>query len=153
MLQSLALPFYVDFGSELPELLKLHGPCSSVWTGNFVKESRCIEDLGEMIKFYGIKPYYLTLLQYRGGPDFKFQIYNSYAMEITYRNESQGSSSEFVCTNADIDRLACSYFFNAMDTVSADHIVVVESRHVVRQKYTEVRKDFFLVIEVFPFDE
>lgn len=143
LFQSLALPFYVDFGFELPELLKLHGPCSSVWRGRYVKESRSIEDVVLMIKFYGIRPYYLTLLQYRGGSGFKFQIYNPYTIEKTYRNESDGSSSEIVCTNVDIDRLSYIYSFITMDSVIADHILVVESRHVVRQKY-EVIRTYFL---------
>lgn len=33
---------------------------------------------------YGMKPYYLTLFRYTGGPNFMFHIFNPYAIEIPY---------------------------------------------------------------------
>lgn len=38
--------------------------------------------------YYGIKPYYMVIFHYIGGPNFRVEIYNECAVKISYRNET-----------------------------------------------------------------
>lgn len=71
------------------EKVKMHALSSRFWIGTYVKVSKYIENLDAMMNFYDIKPYYLILLQYKFGSNFKIEIYNPYVVEISYQTETQ----------------------------------------------------------------
>lgn len=59
-------------------------PNTTIWEENLCENGRSISNIESMISFYGIKPYYMIVFTYIGGLDYRFQIYNPYALEIPY---------------------------------------------------------------------
>lgn len=138
MLQRLPLPFYVDCGGELPLDVKLHDPSSAVWKGKYVKKSKSISELTAMMTFYGIKPYHMVLVKYEGGPDFKFQVYNSYAVEIKYPMDKYSSKLDFFCNSIEVDKLGSNFTFNAIGNFGGVHYLHIKQKHMWGCLFTEV---------------
>lgn len=137
-MQSLALPFYVDCGVELGTDVKLYGPSSVLWKGKFVKKSKSIEGLTEMMTFYGIKPYYMVVMKYEGEDKFKFEVYNPYAVEITYPFDGHASTLDLTCNSIEVDKLECNFLFNALGNFQGVFRLHIEPKHILGCTFTEV---------------
>lgn len=109
----LPLFFYVDCGEELSKELKLHGPSSTLWIGKYVSKRRSIEGLTGLMKCYGIKPYHIVVMKYNGGYQFRLEVYNSYAVKITYPPDRHESTLDLFCNSTKLDKLCCNFMFNA----------------------------------------
>lgn len=127
MLQKLSLPFAEKFRQTLPKKVFLHLPCTKIWRGNFSLENDSIVGLEKMMQYYGIKPYYMVLLNYVGDATFKVQIFNECAVEICYPFESFESHKKVAtrrsrtlvqilgvdCSDIEIARIRDTLSFNA----------------------------------------
>ncbi|KAK1393025.1 hypothetical protein POM88_012081 [Heracleum sosnowskyi] len=129
---SLEIPlvFYAHYGHELPENVFLHVDCSYVWQGKVVNGGKYIEELEDMINYYGIKPYHMVLLQYDRVENFKVQIYNPYAVEIMYPSEKSTGTANMVCNELKLDKLCCTFTHNALLNFSVVYYLVVEKSHL-----------------------
>lgn len=86
--QKISLSFFKECVDILPSIVKLHAPNSIIWDEKLCEDGRSILNVESMINYYEIKSYYMIIFCYMWGPDFRFQIYNTYALEIPYHISS-----------------------------------------------------------------
>ncbi|KAK1403412.1 hypothetical protein POM88_003017 [Heracleum sosnowskyi] len=73
--EKLPLPFYLEYGTQLPKKLFLHVPSNAIWPGELSEDKKHIEGLDEMMSFHNIQPYHIAMLEYLGdGKNFKFRF-------------------------------------------------------------------------------
>lgn len=84
MFQKLCSTFVDEYRNVLPLQIYLELPCRKSWKASFSRLDGCIENLEEMMNYYGIKPYHMIILHYFGGNTFKVNIFNECAVEIRY---------------------------------------------------------------------
>lgn len=67
--------------------------------------------------FYGIKPYYVFILEYNGGGNFRSQIFDHNAVEIYYPlrrisvNKPRVIEESF--SSIESDKMAAKFYYNA----------------------------------------
>lgn len=115
----------------------MHGS-SAIWKGRFEKKTKSIEDVKDMMTFYGIKPYHMVLMKYEGGLILNFKFYNPYAIEINYPIQGHASPSNLVYNAIEVDKLASNFSFNAFGNFSGVHQFRIEQKHLLGCSFTEV---------------
>lgn len=138
MFQRLFLPFYVDFCNDLPAIVKFHDPSGLVWKGTYVKKCKSTTDLSGMMSFYGIKPYHIILMSYKGGSDFHFQVYNPYTVEIPYHMDTHACNLELACNSLEVDKLSSNFSYNAYGNFGGVYHLLIEPKHLLGCTFTEV---------------
>lgn len=71
-------------GDKIPENVYLRVRNCDAWFGSYSRQNCCIHNVGRMMDFYGVKPYYLILLRYKGFGRFSIEIFNHMNIEIDY---------------------------------------------------------------------
>lgn len=119
----------------------MHMPNGVVWCGSYVKKSTCVEGLEQMMNYYSVKPLHLILIHYIGGPDFELEIFNPYAVEITYpfkiQNNQESNSRDYsgesfqngIC-DIELDKLFGNLCFNALNKSREIYQLVIEIDHL-----------------------
>ncbi|XP_074365289.1 uncharacterized protein LOC141706428 [Apium graveolens] len=134
----LALPFCCECGDGLPDQLSLHVKSGCVWIGKYVKGSFCIEGLEVMMKYYQLKPYYLAKLHYVGGDAFSVTFYTPYAIELKFPIVTDFLSSGGECAAVQVDRLCCTFNYNAKSNFVGLFNLQIQSHHLTDKPYTKV---------------
>ncbi|WOH00705.1 hypothetical protein DCAR_0520079 [Daucus carota subsp. sativus] len=130
----------------MPERLLLLVPGKVVWNALFRKDRSWIEGLEKMMIFYCIKPYYMLIFEYVGGPSFNLEIYNPYGVEINYwispkSDEALAADrSFFEFSDLEIDKLCGTLSHNVYNNGSGLYDLLVNQNHLRKKEYYKILK-------------
>ncbi|KAL1809348.1 hypothetical protein ACET3Z_026338 [Daucus carota] len=132
----LPLPFFVTFEESLPTDLVLHGPLDDLWPCTYRKGDNRIHGLEDWMDYYKVKPYNIVRLHYLDGPDFRFEIFTQYAVEMSYNSVI----SEIASKNCvyEVDKLCSKYLFNGFRNCVGKYSLVIDSNHLVEESYPKL---------------
>ena len=135
-MQKLPLPFYVTYDESLPSNLVLHGPSNDLWPCTYRKGDYRIHGLEDWMDFYKVKPYSVVRLYYLDGPNFRFEVFTPYAVEMNY----PAASSDISSKNSvyEVDKLCSKYMFNGFCNCSSKYSLLIEANHLVEGSYPKV---------------
>lgn len=81
-------------------------------------------------------------LFYLDGPDFRFEIFTQYAVEMNYTAViSDTASKNFVY---EVDKLYSKYLFNGFRNCVGKYTLVIDPSHFVQESYPKVNLVIFL---------
>ncbi|KAK1405178.1 hypothetical protein POM88_004783 [Heracleum sosnowskyi] len=92
---------------------------------------------------YCVRPYSMVAFQYKGGSSFTVNIFNEYAMEISYPLFSTVEKEMipnviFKLGDNEVDQLNGTFIFNAYNSSVGDYDLLIEKEHLKRKQYHKV---------------
>ena len=143
-MQKLPLPFYVTFMNSLPSKLVLHGPSNDLWPCTFDKGDHRLHGLEEWMDHYKVNPYNVVRLHYLDGPDFGFEIYTQFAVEMNYPAVTSVPASKR--SVYEVDKLFSKYLFNGFRNCVGKYSLSIDHSHFVEESYPKVTFQYFGIL-------
>lgn len=133
--------FCSEIGEKIPVNVYLRVRNCDAWSGLYSHENYCINDVGRMMAFYDVKPYYVILLEYKGHGRFFVEIFNNHNIEIDYplrpictkEQQSIGyvsRSEERQYVPIELAKMASVFYYNALNKSTVTCNVVIRNDHL-----------------------
>lgn len=128
----------MNFGPNIPEKVYLKEPTGTIWVGKYDKSTGKIEGVQNMICFYGMTKYNLSMLQYVGDCNFNLYIFNSNAVEIEYPFGYIVDESGREVSEHQKDKIAMQFKFSAYTNPCKMYELKIEKKHLQTNVYNKV---------------
>lgn len=141
-LQHLPYEFCFEFGNQIPNYVYLGFTNGDTWGGVYKANKSTIENLSQMMDFYGIKPYYVFMLEYNGGGNFRTQIFDHNAVEICYPLKrvllKKPRVIEETFSSIELDKMAAKFFYNASSDSRDSYDLFIKKEHLQQKTVIQV---------------
>lgn len=141
--------FCLRCGNEIPVNVYLRVRNCDAWCGLYRHDKACIEGLGRMMSFYGIKPFNIVLLRYNGCGSFSMEIFDDYHIEIDYAVRPISlKKSSLIQTTADnktedysmldLEKMSARFWYNSFGDSRSSYSVLIQDEHIEKSNKIEV---------------
>lgn len=140
-IQILPDKFCSEIGQYIPLNVYLRVRNCDACCGVYLHDKKCIDNLGNMMDFYVVKPYYVVLLEYKGFGSFNVEVFNNSNVEIDYPLRPICSKKQRligdVCTTKprefvpiELAKMAATFYYNVLNKSPFFCNIVIGKQHL-----------------------